>query len=688
MKRKSIPSHFISLLLLVLLLACAVTTASARQYTTDIEKEETIECTTGDTVLVQMNALYDTYEWSWDDDGAADIREQRSGDVLVEPYRSGYVTVKAKIDRYDDRKYENYECYIKISASDDYFDFSKGYYDVNSGDSIKLGYDYGPADSSSSLAFESSDESIAAVSSTGKVTGKEAGTVTITGWYGDAKDTCTVYVDDDYEDEELSLSPSSASMEVGDEKHIRADSWSDDELRWTSNNEKIAVVDSEGYVTAKREGTATITAKVREDTSIFGTCKITVKGNYKGRFDYTVAANGRLNFDLGRFNTFSQDLCASDIDFIRFTALPSTTRGTLYYRYDSSSDKKTVTTKETYYASGGNSISDLTFIPQLNYTGKVEYEFTAESKSGKTLTGTVRIDVSTPKEASSIIYTTTGTLPARFRFSDFERACSSRSAGGLTSVRFTLPNSSAGTLCYEYLSPLRYSAVSSTADYGQTGNLIDNVSFVPASGSSGKVSVQYTGTDKNGASYNGTVEIAVLNTISNISKFNDVRQTDYFAQPVSWAIERGITKGTSGTAFSPNATCTRIQILTFLWRAYGSPAATITNPFSDLPNNKDYQSAALWAFQNNLLSSARLNPNTPCTRSEVARYLWILAGRPSSQKTQFADVPANSDYAQAVSWAYAQGVTDGTSASMFSPSATCTRGQIVTFLWRYVGHQV
>ena len=663
-------------------------TVSAREYKTDIENEDTIRCTVDDTVIVQIRSSYDTCKWSWDDDDAADVYKQNSGDLLIEPYRSGTVTVKAKIDWYGDGDYDSYECDIKISDDDydDYFSFSKSTYDVSAGDSIKLSYDYGPSDNSSDLDFSSSDDSIATVSSTGRVTAKKAGTVTITGWYGDAKDTCKVYVDDDTGT--LDLSPSSVTLDVGDEKHIKVSSWSDDELRWSSSNKKIATVDSEGYVTAIKEGTATITAEVRDDSSTYGVCKVTVKRIYKGRIDYTISANGRLNFDLGRFNTFSQDLCGSDIDYIQFTSLPSTSRGTLYYRYDSASDKKTVSTKTEYYASGSNNISDLTFIPQLNYTGKVEYEFTAVSKSGKALSGTVRIDVSSPKEAATIIYTTSGTLPARFRFTDFEKACSARGSGGLSSVRFTLPSSSVGMLYYNYLSPLRYSAVSSAGDYGLTGNTIDGVAFVPVSGSSGKVSIQYTGTDKNGAAYNGTVDIVITNPLSNVSKFNDVKQSDYFAQPVSWAIERNITKGTGGKTFSPDATCTRIQILTFLWRAYGSPAPGITNPFSDLPNNKDYQSAALWAFQNNLISNTRLNPDAPCTRSEVARYFWILAGRPAAQATQFADVPANADYAQAVSWAYAQGVTDGTSASAFSPSATCTRAQIVTFLWRYVAHQV
>ena len=883
MKRKSILSLFTSSMLLVTVIACMTIIASAKQYTINIERQQTIQCTTKDTVFVQTRDSYYRTYWDWDDDDAADISEERDG-VYVEPYRSGYVTIYAEVE-YDDGDYETYECEIRISSySDDYFEFSKTSYDVEAGDSFKLSYDYGPYGDSSDLDFTSSDTSIATVSSSGKVTGKRAGTVTITGWYGNASDTCKVYVDDDigtlelssssvtlevgdekhikvtsWDDDELrwtssnekvatvdsdgyvtakkegtatitaevrgsssrygtckvtvkdndtgridytvaengrlnfdvskfntfsknlcgsnidsirftslpsstrgtlyyrydsssdrktvsnkdtyyssgsngisdltfipksdytgtveyeftgesvngknlsgvvridvssqktgtfDLSPSSVTLEVGDEKHIKSSSWDDDELRWTSSNEKVATVDSDGYVTAKKEGTATITAEVRGDSKKYGVCKVTVGGKYKGSIDYAVSTNGRLNFDLSKFNSFSKNLCSSDIDSIRFTSLPSTTRGTLYYRYDSTVDRKTVSTKDTYYSSGSGSISDLTFIPQLNYTGAVEYEFTAESKSGKTLTGVVKIDVSSPKEASIIIYTTTGTLPVRFRFADFEKACSARSAGSLSSIRFTLPSSNAGMLYYNYLSPLRYSTVSSSVDYGLTGNMVDGVSFVPASGSSGRVSIQYTGTDKNGASYNGTVEIAVTNSLSNVSKFNDVKQTDYFAQPVSWTIEKGITKGTSAATFSPNATCTRVQILTFLWRAYGSPAPTIKNPFSDLPNNKDYQSASLWAFQNNLISSAKLNPDAPCTRSEVARYLWILAGRPSADKTQFTDVPSNSDYAQAVSWAYAQGVTDGTSASTFAPSATCTRGQIVTFLWRYVGHQV
>ena len=129
MKRRSKLSYFLSFMLFITLIACISTLASAKQYTTDIEDEEIIRCTTDDTVLVQINSSYDTYRWSWnDDDDAADIRE-RDYDVLVKPYRSGVVTVKARIDWYGDGDYESYECEIIISDYDDdyddYFEFSK-----------------------------------------------------------------------------------------------------------------------------------------------------------------------------------------------------------------------------------------------------------------------------------------------------------------------------------------------------------------------------------------------------------------------------------------------------------------------------------------------------------------------------------------------------------------------------------
>ena len=164
--------------------------------------------------------------------------------------------------------------------------------------------------------------------------------------------------------------------------------------------------------------------------------------------------------------------------------------------------------------------------------------------------------------------------------------------------------------------------------------------------------------------------------------FTDVAADAYYAAPVAWAIEKGVTTGTSETTFSPNSTCTTAQILTFLWRANGSPAPTAESPFTDVAADVYYADAAAWAAEKGLVSGTTFGGDTPCTRSATVTYLWKLAGSPEAEKVDFTDVAADSDYAQAVAWAVAEEITTGTSETTFSPDSTCTRGQIVTFLYR------
>lgn len=177
-----------------------------------------------------------------------------------------------------------------------------------------------------------------------------------------------------------------------------------------------------------------------------------------------------------------------------------------------------------------------------------------------------------------------------------------------------------------------------------------------------------------------------INYNYNATGFKDVALSSYYANPVIWAVKNGITSGTSTTTFSPNVTCTNAQILTFLWRANGSPEPKISNPFSNLTQDKYYYKAALWAYSNNMISGNTFDADTPCTRSRTVTYLWKCAGKPNSSKnTVFTDVSSSSDYAKAVSWAVNEGITAGTSQTTFSPNLTCTRAQIVTFLYRYLG---
>ena len=171
-------------------------------------------------------------------------------------------------------------------------------------------------------------------------------------------------------------------------------------------------------------------------------------------------------------------------------------------------------------------------------------------------------------------------------------------------------------------------------------------------------------------------------TVPTVGGFTDVKKTDWFAEPVLWAVEKNITAGTSDTTFSPNADCTTAQILSFLWRANGSPKPTMVNPFSDVKSGDWYADAAAWAYEKGLVSGTAFGGDTLCTRSMAVTYMWKAAGSPSARAASFTDVSAGAEYADAVAWAVEQGVTAGTSATTFSPDSVCTRGQIVSFLYR------
>ncbi len=189
-------------------------------------------------------------------------------------------------------------------------------------------------------------------------------------------------------------------------------------------------------------------------------------------------------------------------------------------------------------------------------------------------------------------------------------------------------------------------------------------------------------------------EICRLNALKFVYKpnacFTDVQdEAAYFYQPVYWAFYRQpqITKGTSDTAFSPDAGCTRAQAVTFLWRAAGEPAPKNANtPFADVQADAYYAKAVAWAVEQGITkgtSETGFSPNATCTRAQIVTFLWRCSGSPEAKDSaSFADVKTGEYYDTAVAWAVEQGVTKGTSETRFSPDATCTRGQIVSFLYR------
>lgn len=167
--------------------------------------------------------------------------------------------------------------------------------------------------------------------------------------------------------------------------------------------------------------------------------------------------------------------------------------------------------------------------------------------------------------------------------------------------------------------------------------------------------------------------------------FEDVADDAYYADSVKWAVEKKITAGTSKTAFSPDNTCTRAQILTFLWRAVGSPKAEIENPFTDVKSDDYYYDAAIWSYVMGMVEENEFKGDTPCTRASTVEYLWKNAKAPDVESnSSFKDVSKDAAYSTAVAWAVENKVTSGVSKTEFAPDTICSRGQIVTFLKRAI----
>ena len=186
-----------------------------------------------------------------------------------------------------------------------------------------------------------------------------------------------------------------------------------------------------------------------------------------------------------------------------------------------------------------------------------------------------------------------------------------------------------------------------------------------------------------------TIEVIFMKANGNpqTGVFVDVTTGSYYEDAVDWAVENGITKGTDDTHFSPDGICTRAQAVTFLWRTAGSPKPeTRAMPFTDVPVGSYYYDAVLWAVENGITkgtSDTTFSPNMTCSRAQIVAFLWRSEKSPASGTANpFADVKSTAYYAGAVLWAVREDITKGTTNTTFSPDADCTRAQIVTFLWR------
>nr|WP_325301849.1 S-layer homology domain-containing protein [uncultured Dysosmobacter sp.] len=185
---------------------------------------------------------------------------------------------------------------------------------------------------------------------------------------------------------------------------------------------------------------------------------------------------------------------------------------------------------------------------------------------------------------------------------------------------------------------------------------------------------------------------AAFRAICQGSPFVDVAESAYYADAVKWAVENGVTGGTTAETFSPNASCTRAQMVTFLWRASGSPVVNHAMSFTDVPADAYYAEAVRWAVAQGITSGTTadtFSPNDTVTRAQAVTFIYRNVQAQGGGFTgswmfpcPFTDVPADAYYFESVQWCAMKNITSGTTATAFSPSAPCTRAQIVTFLYR------
>lgn len=188
---------------------------------------------------------------------------------------------------------------------------------------------------------------------------------------------------------------------------------------------------------------------------------------------------------------------------------------------------------------------------------------------------------------------------------------------------------------------------------------------------------------------NSSVKVSAIFAKQSKNPFIDVADNAYYFDAVLWAVDKGITNGTSASTFSPDMTCTRAQTVTFLWRAMGSPEPEATScPFTDVAKDAYYYKAVLWATEKGITigtSATTFSPDATVTRGQTVTFLWRTSGKSAVTTTNpFGDVSSDAYYADAVLWAVSEGITTGTDKMTFSPADGCTRAQIVTFLYRYL----
>ncbi|MCR1904835.1 S-layer homology domain-containing protein [Intestinimonas butyriciproducens] len=373
--------------------------------------------------------------------------------------------------------------------------------------------------------------------------------------------------------------------------------------------------------------------------------------------------------------------------FVSEVAPTVTTEGTRHYKCSACTATKTESIpKLTEYTvtvtSGGNGSASADHAKAVAGT---EIKLTAKADSGyhfkewQVVKGGVAITdnkFTMPAEAVEIM-------------AIFEKnASTGGGGGGVTTYSITVKSAKNGDVTASHKSASKGTTVTLTVDPDK-GYVLDTLTVLDGKDKEIKL------TEKNGKYVftmpSGKVTVAGRFKVEQPAgkhPFTDIPSGAYYENAVIWAADKGITGGTSATTFAPNGICTRAQAVTFLWRAAGSPAPKSMNSFADVPADAYYAKAVAWAVENGITSGTgggKFSPDATCTRAQIVTFLYRAAGSPAvSGGSVFSDVKAGAYYADAVTWAANKGITGGIGNGLFGSDNNCTRAQIVTFLYRYM----
>ncbi|MDD4565836.1 MAG: S-layer homology domain-containing protein [Eubacteriales bacterium] len=453
-----------------------------------------------------------------------------------------------------------------------------------------------------------------------------------------------------------------------------------------------------------------------EGDSYSGKIKISVKGyddddSAESTITYSIDSNKDLvDFDEDDFNDVCEDLNDEELDYVTFT-VPSASKGNLYYKYDDGKYSSVVTSSKKYYYDSSPYISDITFMPNKNFAGICNIEFSGRDVEGDSFSGTVVINIGGSNiNADTITYTGKPNTALYMKDADFNNACKKLNGNPLDFVTFTLPSDSSGILYYGYNADGNYtSKVKAAAKYYYSGApYILNVAYVPENNVSGIVTISYTGYDTNGLAYSGKIQINITNTgTAPTTPVGTLVSSKYFRDvdtSYSWAVpyidnlyEKSIISGTgsSGTAklYDPASNVKRGDFMLILYRALNLKTSSSTAGFSDVPSNSYYYTAIQTAKALGIAQGAynKFEPNSNITR-EDAMVLALRAVNITSTTippgnigdlNSYADYTSISDYSRsALASLVKAGVITGSDDNKLYPKGNLTRAQTAAIIYR------